>query len=74
MFLHWPTATHNLPVTHISDNPMEMKSNPDTDDCRYFDPKTLGAMKAQFQDKRPFQEAFVSVVGGGNCTEYGNLA
>uniref|UniRef100_A0A672LYC7 Sec1 family domain-containing protein 1-like n=1 Tax=Sinocyclocheilus grahami TaxID=75366 RepID=A0A672LYC7_SINGR len=32
---------HNLPVTRILDNLMEMKSNPETDDYRYFDPKML---------------------------------
>ncbi|EPQ16920.1 Cochlin [Myotis brandtii] len=31
----------NLPVTRILDNLMEMKSNPETDDFRYFDPKML---------------------------------
>uniref|UniRef100_A0A8C0D9N3 Sec1 family domain containing 1 n=1 Tax=Balaenoptera musculus TaxID=9771 RepID=A0A8C0D9N3_BALMU len=31
----------NLPVTRILDNLMEMKSNPETDDYRYFDPKML---------------------------------
>uniref|UniRef100_A0AAQ5YA69 Sec1 family domain-containing protein 1 n=1 Tax=Amphiprion ocellaris TaxID=80972 RepID=A0AAQ5YA69_AMPOC len=32
---------HNLPVTRILDNLMEMKSHPETDDYRYFDPKML---------------------------------
>uniref|UniRef100_A0AAY4A566 Sec1 family domain-containing protein 1 n=1 Tax=Denticeps clupeoides TaxID=299321 RepID=A0AAY4A566_9TELE len=32
---------HNLPVTRILDNLMDMKSNPETDDYRYFDPKML---------------------------------
>ncbi|XP_061631332.1 sec1 family domain-containing protein 1 isoform X1 [Phyllopteryx taeniolatus] len=32
---------HNLPVTRILDNLMEMKSHAETDDYRYFDPKML---------------------------------
>uniref|UniRef100_A0A8C3BGE4 Sec1 family domain containing 1 n=1 Tax=Cairina moschata TaxID=8855 RepID=A0A8C3BGE4_CAIMO len=48
----------NLPVTRILDNLMEMKSNPETDDYRYFDPKMLRGM---------------FVVGGGNYIEYQNL-
>ncbi|MEJ1286481.1 Sec1 family domain containing 1 [Cricetulus griseus] len=38
----------NLPVTRILDNLMEMKSNPETDDYRYFDPKMLRSNDSSF--------------------------
>ncbi|KAH0620562.1 hypothetical protein JD844_021142 [Phrynosoma platyrhinos] len=64
----------NLPVTRILDNLMEMKSNPETDDYRYFDPKMLrGSDSSIPRNKNPFQEAIVFVVGGGNYIEYQNL-
>ncbi|XP_014374781.1 sec1 family domain-containing protein 1 isoform X2 [Alligator sinensis] len=64
----------NLPVTRILDNLMEMKSNPETDDYRYFDPKMLrGSDSSVPRNKSPFQEAIVFVVGGGNYIEYQNL-
>ncbi|XP_074006125.1 sec1 family domain-containing protein 1 isoform X1 [Numenius arquata] len=64
----------NLPVTRILDNLMEMKSNPETDDYRYFDPKMLrGSDSSIPRSKNPFQEAIVFVVGGGNYIEYQNL-
>ncbi|KAG1972651.1 sec1 family domain-containing protein 1 isoform d [Pimephales promelas] len=65
---------HNLPVTRILDNLMEMKSNPETDDYRYFDPKMLRGSESSIpRNKNPFQEAIVFVVGGGNYIEYQNL-
>ncbi|KAM9777764.1 sec1 family domain-containing protein 1 [Neosynchiropus ocellatus] len=65
---------HNLPVTRILDNLMEMKSNPETDDFRYFDPKMLRGSESSIpRNKNPFQEAIVFVVGGGNYIEYQNL-
>ncbi|XP_028677110.1 sec1 family domain-containing protein 1 [Erpetoichthys calabaricus] len=65
---------HNLPVTRILDNLMEMKSNPETDDYRYFDPKMLrGSESSVPRNKNPFQEAIIFVVGGGNYIEYQNL-
>ncbi|KAM6913087.1 sec1 family domain-containing protein 1 [Xenentodon cancila] len=65
---------HNLPVTRILDNLMEMKSHPDTDDYRYFDPKMLRGSESSIpRNKNPFQEAIVFVVGGGNYIEYQNL-
>ncbi|XP_013877598.1 sec1 family domain-containing protein 1 [Austrofundulus limnaeus] len=66
---------HNLPVTRILDNLMEMKSHPETDDYRYFDPKMLqrGGESSIPRNKNPFQEAIVFVVGGGNYIEYQNL-
>uniref|UniRef100_A0A6Q2Y1A0 Sec1 family domain containing 1 n=1 Tax=Esox lucius TaxID=8010 RepID=A0A6Q2Y1A0_ESOLU len=49
---------HNLPVTRILDNLMEMKSNPETDDYRYFDPKMLRGSESSIpRNKNPFQEA-----------------
>ncbi|XP_062824310.1 sec1 family domain-containing protein 1 [Anolis carolinensis] len=64
----------NLPVTRILDNLMEMKSNPETDDYRYFDPKMLRGTDSSIpRNKNPFQEAIVFVVGGGNYIEYQNL-
>ncbi|ELK05447.1 Sec1 family domain-containing protein 1 [Pteropus alecto] len=64
----------NLPVTRILDNLMEMKSNPETDDYRYFDPKMpRGSESSVLRNKNPFQEAIVFVVGGGNYIEYQNL-
>uniref|UniRef100_A0A8C6TR69 Sec1 family domain-containing protein 1 n=1 Tax=Neogobius melanostomus TaxID=47308 RepID=A0A8C6TR69_9GOBI len=65
---------HNLPVTRILDNLMEMKSHPETDDYRYFDPKMLRGSESSIpRNKNPFQEAIVFVVGGGNYVEYQNL-
>nr|XP_033808366.1 sec1 family domain-containing protein 1 isoform X1 [Geotrypetes seraphini] len=64
----------NLPVTRILDSLIEMKSNPETDDYRYFDPKMLrGNDSSVPRNKNPFQEAIVFVVGGGNYIEYQNL-
>ncbi|XP_077421344.1 sec1 family domain-containing protein 1 [Vanacampus margaritifer] len=65
---------HNLPVTRILDNLMEMKSHAETDDYRYFDPKMLRGSESSIpRNKNPFQEAVVFVVGGGNYIEYQNL-
>ncbi|KAJ0009202.1 hypothetical protein NQD34_016617 [Periophthalmus magnuspinnatus] len=65
---------HNLPVTRTLDNLMEMKSHPETDDYRYFDPKMLRGSESSIpRNKNPFQEAIVFVVGGGNYIEYQNL-
>ncbi|EHB18585.1 Sec1 family domain-containing protein 1 [Heterocephalus glaber] len=50
-------GSENLPVTRILDNLMEMKSNPETDDYRYFDPKMLrGSDSSVPRNKNPFQE------------------
>uniref|UniRef100_A0A8C9ZLE3 Sec1 family domain-containing protein 1 n=1 Tax=Sander lucioperca TaxID=283035 RepID=A0A8C9ZLE3_SANLU len=57
---------HNLPVTRILDNLMEMKSNPETDDYRYFDPKMLrGSERYHFKQGK-------KVVYG--CSELSNAA
>ncbi|XP_053330877.1 sec1 family domain-containing protein 1 [Spea bombifrons] len=64
----------NLPVTRVVDSLMEVKSNPETDEYRYFDPKMLrGSDSSVPRSKNPFQEAIVFVVGGGNYIEYQNL-
>ncbi|XP_008312982.1 sec1 family domain-containing protein 1 [Cynoglossus semilaevis] len=66
---------HNLPITRILDNLMEMKSHPETDDYLYFDPKMLRGSESSIpRNKNPFQEAVVFVVGGGNYIEYQNMA
>ena len=53
---------HNLPVTRIVDALMELKSSPEVDDYRYFDPKLVRATdnasiprsRSPFQvDRRP---------------------
>uniref|UniRef100_A0A8C6TRF1 Sec1 family domain containing 1 n=2 Tax=Neogobius melanostomus TaxID=47308 RepID=A0A8C6TRF1_9GOBI len=58
---------HNLPVTRILDNLMEMKSHPVT-----VKP-LLSVCSSIPRNKNPFQEAIVFVVGGGNYVEYQNL-
>ncbi|GLH13371.1 Protein sly1 homolog [Gryllus bimaculatus] len=67
---------HNLPVTRIVDDLMEMKTSQETEDYRYFDPKQLKATGDSSQiprNRTPFQEAIVFIVGGGNYIEYQNL-
>ncbi|CAL1268751.1 unnamed protein product [Larinioides sclopetarius] len=66
---------HNLPITRIVDSLMEMKSLPETDDYRYFDPKLLRPTDSSSvpRNRSPFQDAVVFVVGGGNYIEYQNL-
>ncbi|XP_071787195.1 sec1 family domain-containing protein 1-like [Asterias amurensis] len=66
---------HNLPATRIVDALMEVKSNQETDDYRYFDPKLLRVTDSSAipRNKMPFQDAIVFVVGGGNYIEYQNL-
>ncbi|CAL1541171.1 unnamed protein product [Lymnaea stagnalis] len=65
---------HNLPTTRIVDALMELKSLPDSEDYRYFDPKLLRADASSVpRNKSPFQEAYVFIVGGGNYIEFQNL-
>ncbi|BFZ16058.1 hypothetical protein BsWGS_19097 [Bradybaena similaris] len=65
---------HNLPATRIVDALMELKSLPDVDDYRYFDPKLLRTDPSSVpRSKTPFQEAYVFIVGGGNYIEFQNL-
>jgi hypothetical protein len=67
---------HKLPITKIVDALMEVKSMPEVDDYRYFDPKLLRAVDSSNsvpRSKAPFPEVVVFVVGGGNYIEYQNL-
>lgn len=66
---------HNLPVTRIVDEIMEMKTSQETEDYRYFDPKQLRVTDSSHipRNRTPFQEAIVFMVGGGNYIEYQNL-
>lgn len=64
---------HNLPVTKIVDELMEVRPGQYQDDFRYFDPKILRAQDNIPRAKNPFQEAIVFMVGGGNYIEYQNL-
>ncbi|XP_046664016.1 protein sly1 homolog isoform X2 [Homalodisca vitripennis] len=63
---------HNLPVTRIVDELMEMRGG---EDYRYFDPKQLRSADVSQvpKNKTPFSEAIVFVIGGGNYIEYQNL-
>ncbi|KAH9518701.1 Sec1 domain containing protein 1 [Bulinus truncatus] len=66
--------SHNLPTTRIVDALMDLKSLPDSEDYRYFDPKLLRADASSVpRNKSPFQEAYVFIVGGGNYIEFQNL-
>jgi len=62
-------------VTRIVDELMELKSSPETEDYRHFDPKQLRHVDGSQASKNraPFHEAIVFVVGGGNYIEYQNL-
>ncbi|CAG2112388.1 unnamed protein product, partial [Medioppia subpectinata] len=65
---------HTLPITRIVDALMEMKSVPEADEYRYFDPKLLKAdNQSSARHRTPFQDAIVFMVGGGNYIEYQNL-
>ncbi|CAD5119253.1 DgyrCDS7883 [Dimorphilus gyrociliatus] len=66
---------HNLLVTKIVDALMDLKSTPETDNFRYFDPKILRVTDPTSiqRTRTPFQEAVVFIVGGGNYIEYQNL-
>lgn len=52
---------------------MECRSNPETDDYLYLDPKLLKGGDVMPKNRAPFQDAVVFVVGGGNYIEYQNL-
>lgn len=69
---------HNLPVTRIVDELMEMKGGGLTaggEEYRYLDPKQLRPTDGSQipRGRAPFTEAFVFIVGGGNYIEYQNL-
>uniref|UniRef100_A0A669BPZ1 Sec1 family domain-containing protein 1 n=1 Tax=Oreochromis niloticus TaxID=8128 RepID=A0A669BPZ1_ORENI len=63
---------HNLPVTRILDNLMEMKSHP-VSFVFVHDLKNICPLLVKNIGSNPFQEAIVFVVGGGNFIEYQNL-
>ena len=52
---------------------MECRSNPETDDYLYLDPKLLKGGDVMPKNKAAFQDAVVFIVGGGNYIEYQNL-
>ena len=65
---------HNLPITKILDSLMELKSSPEIESYRYFDPKLTRAVDpGAGRTKMPYNDAIVFVVGGGNYIEYHNL-
>ncbi len=68
---------HNLPVTKIVEELMEIRQGPIQESYAYFDPKILRGGSGNNADlpraKNPFQEAVVFMVGGGNYIEYQNL-
>lgn len=64
---------HNLPVTKIVEELMEVKQGQYQEEYRYFDPKILRGQDNIPRAKNPFQEAIVFMVGGGNYIEYQNL-
>merc|ERR1712223_1312365 len=64
---------HNLPVTKIVDELMEIKQGSYNEEYLYFDPKILRGQDNIPRAKNPFQEAIVFMVGGGNYIEYQNL-
>jgi hypothetical protein len=53
---------HTLPITRIVDALMEMKSVPEADEYRYFDPKLLKADNQSARHRTPFQEVSWKVV------------
>ncbi|CAG5081726.1 Similar to Slh: Protein sly1 homolog (Drosophila melanogaster) [Cotesia congregata] len=64
---------HNLPVTKIVDELIEMKQSPSTEDYYYLDPKQLKQIEHVPKNRTTFQDVIVFIVGGGNYIEYQNL-
>lgn len=64
---------HNLPLTKATEQLMESKSTPETEEYLYLDPKLLKGGDVAPKQRAPFQDAVVFVVGGGNYIEYQNL-
>lgn len=67
---------HNLPVTRIVDNLMELKSSPELEEYLYLDPKILKVNDESNlvnKNRTTFNEAIVFMIGGGNYIEYQNL-
>lgn len=64
---------HNLPVTKITEQLMECRSNTETEDFLYLDPKLLKGGDVLPKNRAPFHDAIVFMIGGGNYIEYQNL-
>ncbi|CAO1307295.1 unnamed protein product [Diamesa serratosioi] len=64
---------HNLPVTKITEQLMDCRTNAEIDDYLYLDPKLLKGGDIAPKNRAPFQDAIVFVIGGGNYIEYQNL-
>ncbi|KAK0180867.1 hypothetical protein PV327_003204 [Microctonus hyperodae] len=64
---------HNLPVTKIVDELIEMRQSSSTDDYYYLDPKQLKQVEQVPKNRTTFQDVIVFIVGGGNYIEYQNL-
>ena len=65
---------HNLPITKVLDQLMELKPGAETDQYRYYDPKLARQTDTMARKtKVPYSNAIVFVVGGGNYIEYQNL-
>lgn len=63
---------HNLPVTKVVEELMEIRQGAYQDSYSYYDPKILRGGEIP-RAKTPFQDAVVFMVGGGNYIEYQNL-
>lgn len=64
---------HNLPLTKATEQLMESRSTPETEEYLYLDPKLLKGGDVAPKQRAPFHDAVVFVVGGGNYIEYQNL-
>lgn len=64
---------HNLPLTKTTEQLMESRHTPETEEFLYLDPKLLKGGDVAPKQRAPFQDAVVFVVGGGNYIEYQNL-
>lgn len=64
---------HNLPLTKTTEQLMESRHTPETEEYLYLDPKLLKGGDVAPKQRAPFQDAVVFVVGGGNYIEYQNL-
>jgi len=65
---------HNLPITKVLDQLMDLKEENETEKYLYYDPK-LARKNGNIprKSKSPYSNAIVFVVGGGNYNEYQNL-
>ena len=64
---------HNLPLTKTTEQLMESRHTPETEEFLYLDPKLLKGGDVAPKQRSPFHDAVVFVVGGGNYIEYQNL-